>query len=361
VAIPRLSRARLQGPQRPVRARRRERHLGHRADPDHLSDPAAPDDIRQLAEARRAARAERRFADADALKADLEAAGWKVTDAGGSYRLEPLHPVDVVEGGRTQYGWSGAVPLRDPDAAVGASVVVVATDAADDLERQLASLAGSVNDSVQRIVVANGPSPELAATLLRWSEQWAAERGEANAEVDDLAASTELVWLASRLPVAAALNAGIRRAAGEVVVVLGPGVEAAGDLVSPLVAALDDAAVAVAGPWGLVSDDQRHFEPAGPGGGAVAAIDLACIAFRRADAMARGPLDERFEGDALLGAWWSLVLRDAGDEGPARRAAVVDVPAVRSAPATVEDDPAERRNRYRLIDCFGNRSDLAVS
>jgi GT2 family glycosyltransferase len=244
--------------------------------------------------------------------------------------------------------------------SVAASVIVVATDAADDLERQLAALASAVADDVQRIVVANGPSAEQETALVGWQERWAAERGEADPEVDDLAASTEVVWLASRQGVAAALNAGIRRAAGSAVVVLGPGVEPGGDFITPLVAALADPAVAVTGPWGLASDDQRHFEPADDGT-PVAAIDLDCLAFRRADAADRGPLDERFEGDALLGAWWSLVLRDAGEDQPSRRAAVVDVPVTRSAAAPHAEDPAERRNRYRFLDRFGNRTDLAVT
>jgi hypothetical protein len=159
--------------------------------------------------------------------------------------------------------------------------------------------------------------------------------------------------------VAAALTAGVRRAAGDVVICVGPGVVATGEFVSPLVGTLADPTVAVAGPWGLASDDQRHFEAAEPGA-AVAAIDLACLAFRRSDGLDRGPLDERFEGDALLGAWWSLVLRDGAEDEPARRAAIVDVPVVRSAaPADTDEDPAERRNRYRLIDRFGNRTDLA--
>jgi hypothetical protein len=72
-------------------------------------------------------------------------------------------------------------------------------------------------------------------------------------------------------------------------------------------------------------------------------------------------LDERFDGDALLGAWWSLVLRDGGEGQPSRRAAVVDVPVTRSAATSDADDPAERRNRYRFLDRFGNRTDLAVT
>ena len=118
-------------------------------------------------------------------------------------------------------------------------------------------------------------------------------------------------------------------------IVLDTSVEAIGDVVTPLVRSLEDPTVAVVGPWGLVSDDQRHFDAAtgadAADGADVAAIDLALIAFRRSEWLDRGPLDERFEREELLGPWWSLVLRDAGEGETPRRAVVVDVPAVRRA------------------------------
>ena len=47
------------------------------------------------------------------------------------------------------------------------------------------------------------------------------------------------------------------------------------------------------------------------------------MAFRRADAAARGPLDERFRFYRNLDIWWSLVLRDEGEGSPPRRAVAV--------------------------------------
>ena len=321
-----------------------------------------------MAERRSAARAGRDFATADRLKADIEAAGWRVIDRGDRFRLEPGHPADAHIAGRTRYGWSGAVPsLLDRPAEAPASVILVATEAPDDLERSLASLAGTVDDAVQRIVVANGPSAEQETVLMSWQERWAEDP-----PAEDAPPRAEVVWLASRLGAAAALNAGIRRAASDIVVLLDASIEALGDVATPLAEALAEPSLAVAGPWGLVSDDQRHFSAAAGAaaadGAQVAAIDLALLAFRRSDYRERGPLDERFESPALLGAWWSLVLRDDHADGGGatgagfRRAVVVDVPAARRdvEARRADDDPAERRNRYRLIDRFGRREDLAV-
>ena len=316
--------------------------------------PDIPEDIRRIADARRAARIARVFGEADRLKTALETAGWKVIDDGIEYRLAPLHPPDVVVGGRTRHSWSGSVPSRAAEPAVGiASLVLVTGDRPDALERALAGLAGVVGEDVQRIIVANAPSDELEARLVEW---------EAN--------SAEVVWLGERLGAAPALNAGIRRASAGVVILLDPSAEPMGDFVTPLVRALADPAVAAAGPWGLVSDDGRRFAratgAAASDRASVAAIDLAAFAFRRADYAERGPLDEHFESPVLLDAWWSMVLRDDEREGAVRGAVIVDVPLVRHEapvrtkgprPDNVRD---ERRNRYRIIDRFGDPRRLAV-
>ena len=63
-------------------------------------------------------------------------------------------------------------------------------------------------------------------------------------------------------------------------------VEPTGDVVSPLVAALDDRDVAVAGAFGLRSADLRRFEEVSAGD--AAAIEGYLLAFRRADAVRGG-------------------------------------------------------------------------
>ena len=122
--------------------------------------------------------------------------------------------------------------------------------------------------------------------------------------------------------------------------------------------------MAVVGGWGLASDDLRHFRevPAGD----VAAIEGYCLAFRRADYVARGPLDERFRFYRNLDIWWSLVLRDQGEEAPARRAVALPLTARRhehrgwSSVPEAERDRLSRRNFYRVLDRFGRRDDLVV-
>jgi GT2 family glycosyltransferase len=175
----------------------------------------------------------------------------------------------------------------------------------------------------------------------------------------------EVVRTSERLGHAAATNIGLRRATGGVVILLDTSVEPTGDLVSPSVAALDDPTIAVAGGWGIVSPDLRTFADAPAGD--VDAIEGYLQAFRRSDAAARGPLDERFRFYRNLDIWWSLVLRDEGEDTAPRRAlALPDLPARRhehraytSLPDT-ERDRQSKRNFYRILDRFGSRRDLLI-
>ena len=172
---------------------------------------------------------------------------------------------------------------------------------------------------------------------------------------------------------AAALNVGIRRARAAIVVVLDPSVVPTGDVVTPLVAALADPTVAIAGPFGLLSSDLRRFEEASDANDAtatrrrVAAIQGYLMAFRRDDAAARGPLDEGFRFYRNLDSGGASCCETRARGATPRRALVVPgLPLERGEPrAWTATPPAERdrlskRNFYRVLDRFRTRLDLAV-
>jgi Glycosyl transferase family 2 len=319
---------------------------------------SAPDEVRAWAQARSEARGAREWAEADRLRAAIEAAGWRVVDQGTRFSLEPAHAPDIVEEGRIRYGASDAVPARLEEPPVGTiSVILVATDRSADLARTLAGLRQHALAGCQVVIVADRPDPDQEAALLD-------PGGPAAAPIAD--ASPEIVWTSERLGRAGAINAGLRRAAAPIVLLLDTSVELTGDLLGPLIAALDDPAVAVVGPWGLVSDDLRRFDRAEPG--EVDAIDGGALAFRRADLLARGRLDERFTLGLNLDIWWSLVLRDGDEDQPARRAIAIGDLAVQRHDAEpdasvdlAERDRLARRSFYRVLDRFGARRDLLVS
>jgi hypothetical protein len=309
-----------------------------------------PPEVDAMARERADARSRRDWGEADRLRARIEDAGWKVIDTGLDYRLEPAHPPDLIEDGRVRYGSSRSVPSRlDLPAEGTATVALVATDHPDDLQRALAGVTAHAPAGTSVVVVADAPGDELEAAL-------AADPSTVSGR------PVEVVWTSERLGHAAALNAAFRRASAAVIVVLDPSVEPMGDFVTPLVAALEDASVAIAGGFGLRSRDMRTFTEAPAGD--VDAVAGYCLAFRREDVVTRGPLDERFRFYRNLDVWWSLALRDEGRDAPPRRAVALDLPLVlheHRGWESVEEPERSRlskRNFYRVIDRFGGRRDL---
>jgi hypothetical protein len=319
----------------------------------------APEAVQAAARERAAAREARDWATADRLRAEIEAAGWRVIDAGTDFRLEPSAPPDVEVGGEVRYGRSDAVPSRLGEPARGlATVVLVASTDPGETRRALDAITSTSPDGTHVVLVADG-LPDRALEGIR-STDLAAREGM----------PVELVRTSAVLGHAAALNAGLRRAAAEIVIVVDPSVVPGGDVVTPLVRALDAGTVAIAGPFGLTSADLRRFDEAlatGDESRAVAAVQGYLMAFRRSDAVARGPFDEGFRYYRNLDIWWSLVLRDEGEGVAPRRAlAVPGLPVERAEPRAwsttpeAERDRLSKRNFYRVLDRFRTRDDLAV-
>ncbi|MBI2776710.1 MAG: glycosyltransferase [Chloroflexi bacterium] len=322
-----------------------------------MNRPYVPQPVLDAAHARLAARAARDWPTADRLRDEIEAAGWKVVDVGTNFRLEPVRPPTMEAPDGIRYGHSGAVPSRlDEPASRRATLILVATDQPDDLDRALAGLRAHGPAGLQVVVVADAPDDAQASRLPAGA-----------AAADDGVGDLEVIRTSIRLGWAAALNAGFRRAAGDIVIWMDTSVEPTGDVVTPLVGALGDPGLAVAGAFGLRTADLRRFEEVTAGD--AAAIEGYLLAFRRADAIAAGPLDEGFRFYRNLDIWWSLVLRDGDEdgEGPPRRAVAVDrLPLVRhehrgwTSLSDVERARLSKRNFYRLLDRFRGRDDLVV-
>ena len=322
-----------------------------------MARPRIPDEVLDAAHARARAREAHDWPEADRLRGEIEAAGWKIVDRGTDFALSPAAPPDLAEGTRVRYGASSSVPSRLEEPPVGtATVVLIATDWPGDVDRALAGLASHASSGTSAVIVADAPDEPQADAL---------DVLEGRGSVGNL--PVDVVWTSARLGHGAATNIGIRRASGPVVILLDPSVEPTGDLVTPLVDALEDPTVAVTGGWGIVSGDLRKFEDAPTGD--VDAIEGYLQAFRRDDAARLGPLDEHFRFYRNLDIWWSLVLRDGGGDGSApRRAVAVDgLPAARhehrgwSSLPEAERDRQSKRNFYRIIDRFGSRYDLLLA
>jgi hypothetical protein len=302
--------------------------------------------VENAARHRSAAREAQDWETADRLRAEIEAAGWRVIDSGVDYRLEPASPASIEVGGEIRYGRSDAVPSRLDEPADGlATVVLVASDDPAASQRSLRALEATLPADAAVVVVADGVVPPEGA------------------------AGHEVIRTSARLGRGAALNVGIRRARAPVVVIVDPSIAPTRDVVTPLVEALRDPTVAIAGTIGLVSSDLRRFNEVLPTSATadVTAVQGRLMAFRRADAIARGPVDEGFRVGDHLDVWWSLVLRDEGAGRTPRRAVAIPglepervEPAALASTWTAEQVRQAKRNFYRVLDRFRGRVDLAV-
>jgi GT2 family glycosyltransferase len=242
-------------------------------------------------------------------------------------------------------------PLKAPSHAIEAAIpravtlLTVAHGWLPDLERWLLSVFTHCKADFEALVVDNSGDLRIAG----WLKTRAAERFRS-------------AWIDPPLGFATAVNAGIEAAAGEIIVLFDPGIELTGDAVSPLIAALTDPTVAVAGPFGVRGKGTlKEFEAnAGP---EVDAIEAYCMAFRRADALAVEGFDPKFRFYRIADIEFSFRLRD---HGRGRAVAIAGLPVRKhdhrlwEATAPEERDRLSRRNFYRFLDRWGKREDLLV-
>ncbi len=225
------------------------------------------------------------------------------------------------------------------------TVVAVVDDHPLDLVRLLGGLAAYPPEVAWGVVVvanaAAGPVDELVAAA-------------------GLPVRPTLIATTERLGWADAVNLGMRRAMGRVIVLMDTSLEPVGDWAVALVAAFEDPAVGIAGGWGVRSRDGREFEDAPPG--EVDAVEGYCLAVRREVLRDVGPFDRRFRWYRNADLDFSFQARDASWH------------AVRTPPLAIErhehrgyvlHDEAERarlskRNFYRFLRRWGDRRDLLL-
>lgn len=206
-------------------------------------------------------------------------------------------------------------------------------------------------------------SPSRALTLLTLAHGWPEDVARWRQSVESHTAGDFEVLVVEVAPGwgwAEAANHGIQSAAGEVVILFDPGTELTGDVAGPLLAALADPGVAVAGAFGVRGRGtlKEFAEHPGP---EVDAIEGYCMAFRRADALAVGGFDRRFRFYRIADFELSFRLRAEGN----RKAVVVPgLPVTKHThrlwEATPEEERARlsKRNMYRFLDRWGDREDL---
>ncbi len=265
----------------------------------------------------------RDFTAADTLRDRLREGGWEV--------------VDSAEGSLLQ---AAAVPPRPRQV----TLLTVLHGWPDDAERWLGSILRHHAGLDFEALLVDNSGDRLVA-------EWAAER------------SGEQVRVLTLEPAGfgAAVNAGLKAATGEVVILFDPGVEAEGDLARPLLRALERPGVGIAAAFGLrgVGTVKHFHEHPGP---EVDAVEGYCMAFRRAQALEVGGFDERFRFYRIADIEFSFRLRSRGLQA----VVVAGLPIRRHAHRLWEEKGEEERERlsrknfYRFLDKWGKRTDLLV-
>ncbi len=218
----------------------------------------------------------------------------------------------------------------------------------DDAERWLESLLRQHQphldrEEVEVLLVDNSGDRTVAA--------WAAAKKSPRVRVLTLAAEG----------FGAAVNAGLREAAGTVVVLFDPGTEATGDLLTPLLRGLEQPGVGLVAASGVrgVGTVKHFHEHPGP---EVDAVEGYCMAFRRQDALAVGGFDEKYRFYRIADFDFSFRIRAGGQ----RAMVVAGLPLTKHVHRLWEARPPEerekisRKNFYRFLDRWSTRTDLLV-
>jgi GT2 family glycosyltransferase len=293
-----------------------------------------PQAVRDLVAERQAARERRDYARADALREELRAAGWLVNDTPAGPELAAAPPWQAVDPAALAPRW------EEPDQRE-VSVVVHVAGWPRDVARAVAALAAHCGVDYEVVLVDDGVEEAAGRAL------------------EDLARTDERVrvlHLEAAIGFGAAMNLGMGQALGRVIVWLDPHVEATGDLLAPLIAALARPGAGLAGGWGVVTTSLLEFEA--DQGPEVDAVEGYLLALPRALA-ARIGVDARHRYYRNADLDYSFAVRALG-----YRAYRVDVPAHRHRHrAFHETDPTERdrwskKNYDRFLARWKHRTDL---
>jgi hypothetical protein len=292
-----------------------------------------PEEIRDLADRRERAREARDYAAADSLRDLIREAGYDVKDT-------PNGPILF----RREAAPASAVFLRSEDvpshlgetAGYPASFQWVVQGWPEDTLRGIRSVRRAAAGEFQLVVVD-------AAGLADF----------------DWPQDVEVISVAPQSGWAMAQNAGLRRAAGEILILLDGSIEVIGEPLA-LGRTLEDPAVGITGPFGIVSDDLHEFRRSeGP---EVDAVEGYLMAFRRELVVDGLRFDERFRFYRSADIELSFQIKAMG-----LRATVTPIAVVRHEHQMWSQTPEAERNRlskrnfYRFLDRWRGRTDLLVS
>jgi GT2 family glycosyltransferase len=300
-----------------------------------------PADILALSHERDILRRRGQYARADALKRQIEEAGYAIKDNPHGAHLIILPSIEV-DG--NIYRTARQLPsLLDEADTCLFSVNILAHNTFEQTQRCLESvLRFAGNTTIEVILVDNASDDGLSI--------WADVIQHNDARVHVLRVSRTMGEAEAR-------NIGLKRSCGRFILLLDSSVELNGDIFTPLAEKLADDHVGITGLHGLHTDDLRHFEESQQ---QAEVVDTLCMAFRRELLQKVGLFDEGYRFPRYMDVDFNFAVRDSGAE-------IVLTPDLPVTCYPVFQDgrlsDAERvrltkRNFYRFLQKWGDRDDL---
>jgi len=308
------------------------------------SHPGIPADILALSHERDELRRRGKYDRADALKRQIEDAGYGIKDNPHGAHLIVLPSVEV-DG--VVYRTARQVPslLNDPDRCEF-SVTIIVNTSFEEAKRCVESVLRCMGTREVEILMVNNRSLDELEIWFR----------------DLQSGDSRLHLLNSSRPLgeAEARNVALKQSRGKFILLLDTSVELTGDVFAPIEETLSGANVGITGYKGLSTEDLHHFEESSEA--EVEAIDELCMAFQRKLLNKSGLFDESYRYAYYMAIDFNFAVRDSGV-----RAVVTPNLAMKSHPqmqdtmlSDAERTRLRKRNFYRFLDKWGGREDLLL-
>jgi len=309
-----------------------------------LPHHAIPPEILALSHERDILRKRGQYDRADALKKEIEEAGYAIKD---NPRGAHLVILPSVEAGGVVYRTLRQLPslLDQPDRCTF-SVNILARNNFEQAQRCLQSVLEFADSSNTEVILVDNASRD---ELVPWT-----------AELQNSVKHLHVLRTSRTVGEAEARNIGLKRSRGKFILLLDSRVELTGDVFTPLARTLADDSVGVTGLRGLSSGDLRHFEESEQA--EVEVMDRLFLVFRRKLLKRVGLFDEKYRYPYYMDIDFSFAMRATG----ARIIVTPDLP-VRCHPELQDASLSDaermrltRRNFYRFLNKWGDRDDLLL-
>ncbi len=275
--------------------------------PRHMTEPATylaavPAPVAAQVQTRQALRHRQSYQQADSMRRELSHAGYMVRDTERGSLVLPRRLDEEFSVLAHSSDASDNTHLPD---LFEFSVNLLAHNSKDDVARCIESIRRHADGhNIEIVVIDNGSTDETLPYL-----QQLARQGDLTGE-EGQTIGLHVLFADHNMGFAAGRNATMRVSRGRYITLMDTSIEVKGDIWTPLVTALTNSQVGIAGPYGLVTEDLREFHESS--GRDVDAIEGYLMTFRRELLHEVGWIDEKFRFYRLMDIFYSFFFKAAG-------------------------------------------------